>query len=214
MVILSSAYFAPIQYYAYLYAASSVTEDRGEHFVKQTFRNRCYIATPNGSLALIIPIIRDDAAHTSMRDIRISEHGNWRHLHWSALESAYDSSPYFMYYADDLRPLFEKKFIYLVDFNEALERTLLALLSLECPINVSNDYVAAPPSGALDLRSIISPKASTQADTLFHPVPYYQVFAERTGFLPNLSIVDLLFNLGPESRLVLKKCLSSTTSTP
>ena len=125
MLLLSTAYLAPIQYYAHLYAAHEAIEDRGEHYVKQTYRNRCYIATPTGAQPLTLPIVRDGAVHTAVRDIRLSDHGKWQHLHWTALTSAYESSPYFEYYADDFRPLYEQHFDFLVDFNDALRQTVL-----------------------------------------------------------------------------------------
>ena len=208
MLLLSTAYLAPIQYYAHLYAAHEAIEDRGEHYVKQTYRYRCYIATPTGAQPLTLPIVRDGAVHTAVRDIRLSDHGKWQHLHWTALTSAYESSPYFEYYADDFRPLYEQHFDFLVDFNDALRQTVLSLLSLDKNITSSNEYVTPTPE-MTDLRSIISPKQSLEADTAFRPTPYYQVFKERTGFIPNLSIADLLFNMGPESRLVLKKSFFS-----
>lgn len=208
MLLLSTAYLAPIQYYAHLYAAHEAIEDRGEHYVKQTYRNRCYIATPTGAQPLTLPIVRDGAVHTAVRDIRLSDHGKWQHLHWTALTSAYESSPYFEYYADDFRPLYEQHFDFLVDFNDALRQTVLSLLSLDKNITLSNEYVTPTPE-MTDLRSVISPKQSLEADTAFRPTPYYQVFKERTGFIPNLSIADLLFNMGPESRLVLKKSFFS-----
>lgn len=208
MLLLSTAYLAPIQYYAHLYAAHEAIEDRGEHYVKQTYRNRCYIATPTGAQPLTLPIVRDGAVHTAVRDIRLSDHGKWQHLHWTALTSAYESSPYFEYYADDFRPLYEQHFDFLVDFNDALRQTVLSLLSLDKNITPSNEYVIPTPE-MTDLRSVISPKQSLEADTAFRPTPYYQVFKERTGFIPNLSIADLLFNMGPESRLVLKKSFFS-----
>lgn len=208
MIIVSSAYLGPVQYYAHLYAADRVVEDRHERYVKQTYRNRCYIATPQGPLALTVPVVRDGAAHAALRDIRLSDHGNWRHQHWTALASAYDSSPYFVYYADDLRPLYEeRRFDYLADFNEALEHVVLDWLGLSPALSLATALIDAAPDGALDLREAISPKAPAGSDPLFCPVPYYQVFAQRTGFLPNLSIADLLFNMGPESRLVLKHSL-------
>ena len=208
MLLLSTAYLAPIQYYAHLYAAHEAIEDRGEHYVKQTYRNRCYIATPTGAQPLTLPIVRDGAVHTAVRDIRLSDHGKWQHLHWTALTSAYESSPYFEYYADDFRPLYEQHFDFLVDFNDALRQTVLSLLSLDKNITPSKEYVTPTPE-MTDLRSIISPKQSLEADTAFRPTSYYQVFKERTGFIPNLSIADLLFNMGPESRLVLKKSFLS-----
>lgn len=208
MLILPSAYLAPVQYYAHLYASRQTVEDRGEHYTKQTYRNRCYIATPEGPQALTIPVVRDGSGHTAMRDIRISDHGNWRHLHWNALVSAYENSPYFEYYADDFRPFYEKPYKYLVDFNSELRQIILQLLSLDCLPEISNDYItASPDDGNTDLRPLLSPKSDLNADPAFHPVPYYQVFRPRTGFQPNLSIVDLLFNMGPESRIVLRDSL-------
>lgn len=218
-LLLSTAYLAPIEYYAHLYAAGSAVEDRGEHYVKQTFRNRCYIATPNGPQALTLPVVRNGAAHTPTRDIRLSDHGNWQHLHWNALVSAYDNSPYFEYYADDFRCIYERKYEFLADFNADLRQVILDELSLDLPVNISTGYVDATPAEDFnDLRLQLSPKMPTPAPgepsaTGFRAQPYYQVFAERTGFLPNLSMVDLLFNMGPESRLVLRGSLKPTNDT-
>ena len=214
-IITATAYLAPVQLYAHLYAADAAIEDRHEHFLKQTYRNRCYIATPTGPQPLTIPVVRDGASHIATRDVRISDHGNWRHLHWTALASAYESSPYFEYYVDDFRPLYEHPFHFLVDFNEALQHTVLDLLSLPRTVSQASAYIdaASLPADAVDLRTIVSPKQPLEADAAFRPVPYYQVFADRTGFLPNLSIVDLLFNLGPESRVVLRQSMSNVRKT-
>ncbi len=210
MIITSSLYLPPIQYFAHLYADPVAIEDQGEHFIKQTYRNRCYIATPQGPQALTIPVVREgNGGHTPMRDVRISSHGNWRHLHWNALVSAYESSPYFEYYADDFRQLYDRPYERLVCFNTDLRTLILDLLQLTPQITPSPDYVSTlPTTDCRDLRTIISPKTTPESDQAFHPRAYYQVFRERTGFLPNLSIVDLLFNLGPESRLILKHSLS------
>lgn len=203
-LLLPSQYLAPVGAYAYLFAAERVVEDRGEFYIKQTYRNRCYIAGPQGVQSLIVPVDRKGLAHSPMRDVRISEHGNWRHVHWTALVSAYESSPYFEYYADDFRPLYERPFRYLVDFNEALHRLVCELLSFAPQERVSDEYVPAT-AGWTDLRQLLSPKQPLASLERFRSVDYYQVFASRLGFLPNLSIVDLLFNFGPESRLILRK---------
>ena len=101
-VYLSSAYLAPVEYYTKLLAY-------GQVYIKQTYRNRCTIAAPDGALALSIPTVKPDTLKCPMRDIRISDHGNWRHLHWNAIESAYNHTPFFEYYKDDFRPFYEKR---------------------------------------------------------------------------------------------------------
>ena len=204
-VILSSAYLAPVQYFSKLYAASAVVEERAEHYVKQTYRNRCVIAAPSGPQALTIPTERT-GAKTLMRDVRISEHGNWRHLHWHALTTAYEASPFFEYYADDFRPFYERpSHKYLCEFNADMRDMVLELLDLHPQISLTEHYADAEALGLADLREAIRPKHPAE-DEHFVAKPYYQVFASRHGFLPNLSIVDLLFNMGPETRLVLRDC--------
>lgn len=202
-VLLTSAYLAPVQYYTKLYACDRVLEERCDHYVKQTYRNRCVIAGPAGPQALTIPVEHTGAGKTAMRDVRISDHGNWRHLHWAALVTAYDGSPFFEYYADDFRPFYERRHTFLVDFNAALREKVLELLGLSPRIELTEHYADAAEADA-DLRETIAPKADFGTDACFRPAEYYQVFSARHGFLPNLSIVDLLFNMGPETRLVLR----------
>ncbi len=169
-LILPSYYLAPISYYAQLAQANKVSIDGDETYRKQTFRNRCEIDSPNGRLPLSIPVVKPQAPHTPMRDIRISDHGNWRHLHWNALVSSYHRTPFFEFYADDFAPFYEKKYEFLFDFNQSLQALVGNLL--EMPATVQRGLQGEP---------------------------YYQIFASRHGFLPDLSIVDLLFNMGPES---------------
>lgn len=203
-VLLTSAYLAPVQYFTKLYAAPLIIEERSDHYVKQTYRNRCVIAGANGPLALTLPIIHSDQPKALTRDIRLSDHGNWRHLHWNALQSAYEKSPYFEYYADDFRPFYERRYDFLVDFNQALQEKICELLDLQPHIERPEAYVESVPVGVDDYREIIRPKVDYAADSSFCPRPYYQVFAQKHGFLPNLSMLDLLFNMGLESRLVLR----------
>lgn len=205
-VLLTSAYLAPVQYYTKLYAAPRVVEERGEHYVKQTYRNRCVIAGPDGPLALSLPV-EHEGPRPATRDVRLSDHGNWRHTHWAALCSAYENSPYFPYYADDFRRIYERRFTFLVDFNAALQALVCDLLDLHPDLTVRTDYVDTAAEGLEDLRERIRPKTGFADDAHFRPAPYYQVFAARTGFLPNLSMADLLFNMGPESRLVLRRSI-------
>ena len=167
--------------------------DASETWQKQTTRNRCTIATANGPLTLTVPVehpavdsgVQAMPSRLLTRDIRISDHGRWRHLHWQALCSNYGKSAFFDYYADDLRPFFERKWTFLIDYNTEITQLLCRWLQLEKDVKVSTS-----PSGNSDMP-------------VCHLPEYYQVYRERTGFLPNLSILDLLFNEGPQSILYL-----------
>ncbi len=196
--LLSSTYFGPIQWYQKLHRMPCIIEQY-DHFVKQTYRNRCVIATANGTQTLTVPIERYDGTKCPMRDIRISDHGNWRHLHWNALVSAYGETPFFEFYADDLRPFFEKRHTFLFDLNLDIMHTMCQLLDVRPQVTLSEQYIVLPSEddAVVDFREAIRPKHPLP-DADFNPTPYYQVRAQRHGFLPNLSILDLLFNEGPE----------------
>ena len=201
--LLSTTYFGPIQWYQKLYRHEAVEIEQWESFLKQTYRNRCLIATTQGIQALTVPIERGTSQ--LIRDIRISDHGNWRHLHWNALVSAYGESPFFEYYQDDIRPFFENRWDYLFDFNEAIREKMCELLDIQPKVTFSSTY-HHPADISLtshllpltsDYREAINPKHPLP-DPDFVPKPYYQVYQQKHGFLPNLSILDLLFNMGPE----------------
>ncbi len=206
-ILLSSAYLPPVQYFAHLQSAEQVWIEQYDHYQKQTYRNRCVIAAPDGPLSLTIPIEKPNTQKAFMRDIRISDHGNWRHLHWNAIESAYNHTPFFEYYKDDFRPFYEKKFDFLVDYNEQLCQLVCQLIDIDTSFQRTESYVTEPSNTIIDLRDAIHPKKEVIDDASFSAVPYYQVFQERLGFLPNLSIIDLLFNMGPEAILVLQKSI-------
>ena len=199
-VLLSTTYFGPIQWYQKLYRAEEVFIERCESFQKQTYRNRCIIATTNGPQSLTVPIERGQS--DQIRSLRISDHGNWRHLHWNALKSAYGESPFFDYYQDDIRPFFEQRWDYLFDFNEAIREKMCELLDIQ-PKVVPTELFLSPAeikenTFGTDYREAIRPK-HPEPDPDFTPKRYYQVYEQKHGFLPNLSVLDLLFNMGPES---------------
>jgi len=194
-VLLSTTYFGPVQWYQKLHRADVVHIEKWESFIKQTYRNRCLIATTNGVQALTVPVERGTSP--LIKDIRISDHGNWRHLHWMALQSAYGESPFFEYYQDDIRPFFEKRWDFLLDYNEAICQKMCELIDIQPKIEYSSDFVAEP-KDKTDYRLAINPKHPAP-DTDFTPKSYYQVYSTKHGFLPNLSVLDLLFNMGPES---------------
>ena len=199
--LLSTTYFGPIQWYQKLYRAEKVFIERCETFQKQTYRNRCLIATTNGIQALTVPVSSSTPDSCLLSTTRISDHGNWRHLHWNALKSAYGESPFFDYYQDDIRPFFEQRWDYLFDFNEAIREKMCDLLDIQPTVSYTKEFT--PSEGLVgDYRSVIRPK-HPEPDPDFTPKRYYQVYEQKHGFLPNLSILDLLFNMGPESILYL-----------
>ena len=200
--LLASTYFGPVQWYQKLNQSDCCLIERHDHFVKQTYRNRCVIATTSGLQALTVPIERYEGAHCEMRDIRISDHGSWRHLHWNALQSAYGESSFFEFYADDLRPFFERRWEFLFDFNTAITRKMCELLDIHPQIAFTEVYASAEEEGVTDFRDAIRPKHPLPDDG-FRPRRYYQVYEQKHGFQPNLSILDLLFNEGPEAVLYL-----------
>ncbi|MDL2223703.1 WbqC family protein [Bacteroidales bacterium OttesenSCG-928-M06] len=202
MLFLTTAYLAPVEYYILLNSSSEIIIEKQDNYIKQTYRNRCIIAGANGLQTLSIPIVKPDNPKCLTKDIQIADHGNWRHLHWNAIVSAYNSTPFFEYYADDFYPFYEKKIKYLFDFNEQLRELICLLLDVSPNIAYSTEYTTDLTPGALDLRERIHPKKEAY---LTYFKPYYQVFDNKYGFYPNLSIVDLLFNMGPESILWLLK---------
>ena len=211
-IILSTAYLAPVEYYTKLYRYDTVWIEGCEHYVKQTYRNRCVIAAADGPLALTIPTEKSDEDKTMTQDVRISDHGNWRHVHWNAFVAAYRHSPFFDYYADEFHRFFEKRYTFLADFNQALCQWVCEQMDLQPDIRPTVSFEAMP-AGKEDYRERIHPKKDFRtADPDFVPCPYYQVFDAKNGFLPNLSIADLLFNMGPESLLVLRDSIVLSSS--
>ena len=207
--LLSTTYFGPVQWYQKIHRHGLCLIEQHENFQKQTYRNRCIIATANGTQALTVPVIHqpipkpDLSAKSSappITSLLISDHGNWRHLHWNALCSAYGDSPFFEFYADDIQPFFfERRWETLFEFNLDIIHTLCELLDIHPNLQLTDSYMDDTVNPhIIDYRSGINPKHPAE-DPDFQPRPYWQVFQQRHGFLPNLSILDLLFNTGPEA---------------
>lgn len=198
--LLQTTYFGPVQWYQKLHRYDCCYIEQHDSYQKQTYRNRCVIATANGPQALTVPVEHEacnkqEASKT--RDLRISDHNQWRRVHWNALQSAYSESPFFDYYADDIHPFFEKKYTFLLDFNEAIRQTVCALIDIHPNVVYSSAFMVQGPASK-DFRDVIHAK-HPQHDDDFTPKPYWQVFQHRYGFQPNLSVLDLLFCMGPES---------------
>lgn len=203
-VLLSSAYLPPVSYFSKLYTYEKVCVERFDHYMKQSYRNRCVIASAAGPLSLTIPTEKSEDPKCLMKDVRISDHGNWRHVHWNAFVAAYKQSPFFDYYADEFHEFFEKRYSFLFDFNSELCNWLCEQLDMHPVVAWSDDFIVDT-AGMDDFREQIHPKKRLQTDDAsFKAVPYYQVFQEKQGFQPDLSVADLLFNMGPEGLLVLR----------
>lgn len=198
--LLCSAYLPPVSFFQAVSGATEVCIERYDNYHKQTFRNRCVIATADGTQSLSVPVVKSDYPKQLMRDVRISDHGNWRHLHWNAIASAYMNSPFFMYYEDDFRPIYDRHHTFLVDFNQELMEKIVELAGLDIALSMSDEYRhSADDDSVYDLRRLVDPSAETGMTF----APYYQVFRQKNGFQKNLSIVDMLFNLGPETAIFL-----------
>jgi len=191
--LLPAAYWAPIEYYAYLLQHHCKLEVE-EHFVKQTIRSRCQIASANNILTLHIPKVRKNSSKTLVKDLRINHDTAWQKQHWNSIVSAYNSSPFFEYYQDDIAPLYEEKPSFILDWNNKTQELLDSLLNLEIVLPQTNSY--QKDIDGLDLRNYTFDKKTLP--------PYTQVFSEKHGFIPNLSILDLLFNEGPNTETYLQ----------
>ncbi len=209
--LLSTAYLPPIQYFTKLIEYEKVFLEKQEHFLKQSFRNRCQIAGSNGMQTLNIPVVKGRDGHTPITDIRIAYQEEWQKQHWKSLVAAYGSSPFFEYYRDALEPFFVKKWDFLFDFNLELITTIMEETGMECSINFTEQFILHPDNDTTDdFRNSIHPKQFKQSDDQdFKIIPYTQVFSDRYEFIPNLSIVDLLMNEGPETLSVLESSVKT-----
>ena len=193
MTLFTTAYFPSISYMARFLAEGEPFIEVCETYHKQTYRNRCRVMTANGVESLSVPVVKVNGNHTMTKDMALSPIEPWQHIHSRCLESAYKASPYFDHYYDFLRPIFEGHFERLVDLNDTALKAVLKMLKVEKEIVHTTDYVHEAEN---DLREAFSPKKPASA-SLFPS--YYQVFSEKYPFAPDLSVLDLIFNEGPEA---------------
>ncbi len=191
---LSTAYLPPVAYVKVISDSSITFIEKFENYQKQSYRNRCYIYSANGQLPLIIPIFRggDDR---KIERIKIDYSKEWQKQHWRAIFSAYNTSPFFDYYKDDIYPYYCNQEPYLLDFNTNILNTILELIGLDARPGFTTEFQECVEG--VDLRDVIHPKRDEETKSKYGQ--YHQVFAHKYGFLPNLSIVDLLFNEGPNA---------------
>jgi len=193
-------YFAPISQYVALFKNDSFVFEVEDNFQKQTYRNRCYIYAANGKLLLNIPIIHNKKERNQKtKDIRIENSFPWQKLHFKSIQSAYSSSPFFEFYQDDLMPIFEQKQSFLLDFNLKCHEYIMNAIQEVIPYKKTTIYDKEPTQK--DARILGNAKKE-------HPIKlksYVQVFDDKHGFIPNLSILDLLFMEGPNLVCYLKE---------
>jgi len=210
-LLLSSAYLGPVQYFTKIISYPTIYVEYWESYLKQSYRNRAVILAANGQLQLTLPIVNGPRAKGPLKDQQLSYDYPWQQIHWRGISSAYNNSPFFEYYADDLAPFFhDKKWKYLIEFNREIQNSILKALNINIEINYTAAYFPPTevPTKVDDFRYTIHPKPQRQnEDPSFFPEPYVQVFQDKYGFIPNLSILDLLFNEGPATVSYLRSCI-------
>jgi hypothetical protein len=205
-VFFSTAYLPPIQYFVHLLGNDEINIERCENFVKQSYRNRCRILSGNGILPLIIPILKSGVLKTPVNNVRPDYSLPWQKLHLISIQSAYGSAPFFDDYAYRLNAFYSRRYDTLFELNHQLFTEILNILGLKINVIFTEEF-HSPGSELLlcDYRYSIHPKIAWDADPKFYPQSYYQVFNDRFGFVPNMSIVDLIFNEGPNALEIIRK---------
>lgn len=194
MKILPLAYLGSQEWWREALSPDAVI-DVGEHYIKQTCRNRTEIATASGRMALTANVIKGASIHKkAVKDMRLDYSKRWQHQHSVALRSAYKSSPYYDYYADRLEPFFERRYEFLYDFNRELVDVVRGIAGIREELRYSEEYIVASPADE-DLRGYSFLGTPTLPNRAPLPI-YWQVFSERIPFEPNLSIIDYIFNEG------------------
>jgi hypothetical protein len=193
--VFPTSYLPPINYFIQLVKQTDIVIDIHEHYIKQSLRNRCEILGANGKLSLSVPVVKRDDPHTPVKEIRIAYHLPWQKIHRRAIESAYNSSPFFLYYQDELLSFYEKHFTFLIDFNAELLQLLFDQIGVKTIVKFSDSYIEKS-TDIMDFRNYFLLKDNADNNILKN---YIQVFSNKFGFIPNLSVIDLIFNLGPET---------------
>ncbi len=200
-LLIELHYLPPISWFIHALKYESVLIELHENFEKSTYRNRCYIAGPDGKLRLTIPLQHGRNQRTKFSEVKIAYDSDWQKIHWSSLCSCYRNSPYFEYYEDMFEHFYRQRFDLLFTFNLELLKVIIRLLKIDLTIDFTKTFVKETGNSFVDMRSKLLPNHAPEFD---HLPGYHQVFQDRTGFLQDLSIVDLLFNEGPNSALFLR----------
>lgn len=202
--IFPTSYFPSIAYMSALARHSEILVEHHETFPKQTLRNRMVIPTANGAQTLSVPVVRPMGTHTPTSQIEISYAERWNIIHWRTIVTAYTASPYFLYYGDGIETILTKRYKYLTELNDAIMAYLIKSLHIECTIKATTTY-RRPEETKQDYRDAFSYK---HPDTTIQYPHYTQVFSDRQPFNSNVSVLDLLFNLGPQSKDYLRRIIA------
>ncbi|GAB1445931.1 WbqC family protein [Flammeovirgaceae bacterium] len=202
--LLALHYLPNLEYFTIILHAEKITIEKHEQYVKQSYRNRCYINTANGPQMLVVPVT---AKHGKalVKDVQVDKNGNWQNNHWRAISSAYGKAPFFNHYADELHNILFKGHIFLYELNMDLLSFCLQSLQVSLTLTESASYEKEPQRGVTDLRSVISAKNQHSDRYYYLPIPYVQVFGNK--FASNLSIIDLLFCEGPNAIQIIKSSI-------
>lgn len=207
-ILFSTAYLPPVEYFIAILQAKKTYLEMQEYYIRQSYRNRCMIPTAGGIHALSIPVTKLLPNHCPIKDIKIDYSENWQRAHWKTIETAYNNSPFFLYYRDYLEVFYTREIKFLLDYNSQMLEVLGSLLNMQIRMIPTESYVKETSAECGDLRYVIHPKKKLSPDYPFRNIiAYRQVFIEKTGFIPNLSIIDLLFNEGNLSADYLKQNL-------
>ncbi len=206
-LILTTAYYPPVEHFTLMTRYGSTLIEDQENYLKQSYRNRCVIYGANGPLQLTVPVERGSFHKVHIRDLRIDNSVDWAKNHVRAITSAYNRSAFFEFYFDEIERFFTDSFTFLLDLNTTLTSYFIELLEIPTELSFTGEFIDNY-NLATDRRYGIHPKRPSSGPS-FDPPAYFQAFSPKGGFIPNLSILDLLFNMGPESYGYLTSCLRS-----
>lgn len=193
-------YLPPLEYFACLLKHEEISVETAEHYHRQTYRNRCCIYGPNGRQTLVIPVIHPSREQRNLKEIRIDQTSRWQQIHWRSLTAAYNKSPFFEYFAQEFEPFYHRPRHWLLESDLELMDICLRLLKYKGTLNLTEEYHKDYPEGTDYRAKLLSKKTEHPEDFPRYP----QVFEPVHGFIPNLSIVDLLFNRGNDAQAYLK----------
>jgi hypothetical protein len=193
-LLISTAYLPPVEYFSLISDADNIVIEKEENYIKQSYRNRCYILSSHGPQLLSVPVYLGSVHKTLIKDIRIDYSKRWQQVHLRAMTAGYNASPFFEYYYESIEKIVSENHEYLIDLNMALTEKILQILKINKTISYSSVFEPIENDNN-DFRYKLSPKK----ESLFPQKPYIQVFDTGKGFVPNLSIVDIIFNMGPDA---------------